>query len=466
MTTFIRSLIHRLSPLIERIREDENLVRLIQHSGLLYASGIITIGLTFAQQISTASLLGAADFGRFAAVMSSRLLIQLLVSFRTLDASTKFLAQSLDDHDDAEAANVAQTMSWYVLIDVVAGMIGVLLMLLLAGPIATHLLDAPDTLFLVQLVALTIPFRLIALGVPNGMLRLYDHFGLLSAKSVAFALVRLILITGAAVLGFGLFGVIVGAIVAEIFHAAMMLVLMAVTWRQHRPNIRLFQFGSSVYLLEHIKLMGNLWLNGTVNAIQRETLIPILALLASPADVGVFRIGLDTALLIRRLIDPILIALQPKILSIYEQASREEFLNFIKRSTILLTFLVSPITLGMIIVGPFVLPHLLGDEFAGAAEITAILALAIGLEAVFSWLWVAMVAVNRIAWDNAAVTLRVILTVGGLLLIVPTQEALGAAIVRGAVGIVIIVLRFMLFWYAIRLEDETASSEVVLESEA
>jgi O-antigen/teichoic acid export membrane protein len=410
--------------LIKRVRSDANLSGLLRDSGILYAAGLISIGLTFAQQISTARLLGAADYGRLAAVLSSTALILLLVDFRTWEANNKLLPEFMARQASDEAA---RTMTWFMVLDIGFGIIGTVLLMLLAVPVARLLLRVPELDWLVRMFAVIIPFRLFSMGVPTSMIRVYDRFDWLAGKSVFYALLRLVLMSGAALLGLGLQGVLLGAIIGEIVNALLLLVMMLLLWQRENSGHRLFDLQRPAGMASTGRLIGSLWISASLKGFQREAFIPILSLVALPEQVGLFRSGLDIAQLIQRLIEPLSIAIKPKVMKLLAVDTRAAAIQFIKQSSLLLAILLWPVTLGILILGPSILPRLLGADYSGIATIVNVLIIGMAVMGNLIWMRSVLVALDAVRWEIILDFVLFVLAITGIWLLAPEYGALAAA---------------------------------------
>ncbi len=430
-----------------RISSDRHLVGLLRDSSILYVAGVISIGLTFAQQISTARILGPVEYGLLAAVLSSAALMLLLMDFRSWEAANKLISRCMADRDMDEAARVSSLLMG---VDVAFGMLGLILLLLLAPVVAAGLLRIPELTWLVQLYALIIPFRLFSMGVPTSLLRLYDRFDWLAAKSVIYSVLRLVLMTGAALLGLGLPGVVAGAIVGEVVNAAMLFVLVALLWRRQNPGVTLFRLALPHRPGSIFRLMASLWTSGSLKGLQQEIIIPLLALLTTPGQVGLFRSGMDVAQLVLRLVEPLSITIQPKIMKLYEMDTFAAFIRFIKQSTALLAVVIWPFTIFLILLGPVVIVPFLGEDYAGVWPIASLISAAFAVIGTFSWTRPALVSLNAVGWEIILDFGLLVLTAAGMFGLAPEQGALGAAVViavcfilyvAAALGIVIWVMR-------------------------
>lgn len=418
--------------LTSTIRNDSNLRDLLRHSSIMYASGLVSTLLITIQQISTAYLIGPADYGRLATVLGSGLLVMLIVDVRTWELGTKLLARPILERDYQESARV---ITWLTSADILTGLISAFIVFMFARLIAIHLLQAPELEWLVGLYTLSIPFRMLANGIARTGLRMYNRFGLLSAKSIVYGAARIVLMSGAALLGLGLEGVIIGAILAEVIGALMLLVMQVWIMRRELPGAKLIDFRKPRQFSEGIRMMGGLWFSATLAGLQVETFVPLLALLTTPTQVGLFRSGLDIAETIEKLLIPFMLVLFPQIVKSYEQTNRSQFESLIRQSTLFMGILTVPFLLGIIVIGPFILPRLLGENFGGVSAVASFIATGFTVYGLLMWTRPALIALNRIAELNLVGISVVILSTVCLFTLAPAYGAAGGAAIRGGVMI-------------------------------
>lgn len=414
--------------LMTKIKSDSRLKTMLRHTGIMYASGLFSTLLIIIQQISTASLLGPAEYGRLAAVLASGSLIMLIVDVRTWEVGTKLLAHSVNVQDNSETA---QVITWLTIVDLITGLLGAVVVFVLAPLIATHLLHAPALTWLVALYALSIPFRMLANGIARTTLRVYDRFGLLSLKSLIYGIARIVLISGAALVGLGLEGAIIGAILAEVIGTTVLLGMQVIVFRAEAPDCRLIDLRRPKQFDYGMKMMKGLWFSATFAGLQLELFVPVLALLTTPDQVGLFRSGLDVAEIVEKLLIPFMLVMYPQVMQTYETGNRSAFVQLIKQSAVLMGLMTLPIVLAVLLAGPFVLPRLLGSGYNDASTVASLIALGFTVYGILMWTRPALIAFSRIRELNLIGFATAILTTLALLAIAPSHGAIGAATVRG-----------------------------------
>lgn len=411
-----------------RIRRDTNLQDLLRHSGILYLSGLIAITLTFIQQITTARLLGSFDYGRFAIVLSSGLMITVLLDFRTWEVGSKLLAQPLEAQKHIEAVRV---ISWLWVLEISAGVIGAVIMLILAEPVALYLLHSPDLTWLIRLYAISIPFRIMTTGILGVVPRFFNRFDWLAVKAVAYAGIRLILISGAALLGLGLAGVVVAALLSEILHMMMLIVMGLGIWRRNMSDAPVFDLRKPANFQQGVRMLPVFWINSTLLGIHLHLFIPLAALLTNPTQIGIFRVGLDIMELLDKAIQPLWVVFTPKIIMLYTPQKLNEFRRYLRQCAAITNTITILLMAIMVVASPFVLPHLLsGQDYNGVVPVTIILTVANAVYIALLWTRPAIITTGLMSRHNVLTFALLILSLVVLVSFVPSNGAVGAAVAK------------------------------------
>lgn len=416
-----------LQKLTTAIRTDRNLSDMLRHSGVMYAFGTISTVLIVIQQITTASLIGAADYGRLATVLGSGAFIMLIMDVRTWEIGTKLLVRPINDKQHRQ---INQIINWLTLVDLMTGFLSALIVFALAPFIARDLLRAPELMWLVQLYALSNPFRMFSNGMARTVLRMYDYFNWLAWKSVIYGGSRLCFMTGAALIGLGLQGVIIGAILSEIIGALALMMMAWLVRRRETSDVSLWDFTRPQQFGEGMKLIPGLWLSGTLAGLQIEMFIPLLALLTTPEQVGLFRSGLDIGETIEKLLTPFAVVLWGQVMRTYEQNTRSALLQLVRQSSLLMGLLTLPFLIGIILIGPILLPRILGTGFESVALIASLISSGFTVYGILMWTRPALIALNRIQEINWIGVATVLVSTIALLIIAPLYGAIGGAVVR------------------------------------
>ena len=145
--------------------------RVLRHSGWLAGAYVLAFGFALVQNIVLARNLNPSGFGVLAVVITVVTFVQLLLGSRVWEAATTFVVEFTSKGD---AARATATVKLCYLVDALGALVGFLLLVLLADPIAR--------IFTVEAAAA--PIRLYAfsilLAIPiatsTALLRIGDRF--------------------------------------------------------------------------------------------------------------------------------------------------------------------------------------------------------------------------------------------------------------------------------------------------
>lgn len=433
-----------IQELLSKIRGDTHIHDLFRTSGILYAGALIALTLLLIQQFGLANLLGASDYGRLAIIISSGLLIMLFLEFRTWELGIKLLTTEITNQAHVE---VIRILNWLVSIELITGLSGMVLLFALAELLATRVLNIPGLESLIRVYALSLPFRVLADGVTSTIPRVYNQFKWVAYKTISNNFLRLVLMVGFVKLGYGLSGAVVGALISDVIN---FIVVMVIAWRilkREMPDVRLFDRTPPNQRSTGYRMMGDYWVISSLVGLNQQAIIPFTGILTSTAQVGLFRIGLDIAQFIDKLVAPITLGVTPQIMRIYEQEEWAIFTRYIKRTSYLFFIAVTPLTLAILVLGPTVFPRILHDEIYGLLPpVAAIISVGYAITvAITPWTRPALIAVGYSRIQSIALLLQTIMMFVLVWWLTPSYGALGAAVAM-CVSMALFSLFYLFFW--------------------
>jgi O-antigen/teichoic acid export membrane protein len=427
-----------------KITEDVHVQDLLRTSGILYAGGIIALVLLLIQQFSLAKILGASDYGRLAIIVSSGLLVLLFLDFRTWELGIKLLTTEITTQSHVE---VVRIINWLVTIELGTGLMGTVLLFVFAEPIAARLLDIPGSEWLIRLYALSLPFRVLSDGVFSSIPRVYNEFKWIAYKTVSNNLVRLVLMVTLVLLGYGISGAVVGASISDFINFIVVVVIARRILKRELPGVRLIDLRRPRQQAAGYRMIGDYWVISTLAGLHQQAFIPLMGILTSTAQLGLFRISLDIAQFIERLAAPINLGVTPQIMRIYEQEEWGTFTRHIKRTASLFAIVVTPLTLAILILGPFVFPRILTDEgYRLLPTVAGVLAIGYAITvAITPWTRPALLAVGYSRIQSVIMLFQTFVMFILLWWLTPPYGALGAAIAMAA-PMAFVSLFYLFFW--------------------
>jgi O-antigen/teichoic acid export membrane protein len=440
----LRSAKRFIERIFVQLRTDTHIRDLLRTSGILYVGGLIALILGLIQQFSLARLLGPSDYGRLAIIISSGLLILLFLDFRTWELGIKLLTTEISNQSHLE---VVRLLNWLSRIEWVTGILGALLLFILAEPLALHLLNIPGFEWLIRFYALSLPFRVVADGVTNTVPRVYNNFKWVAYKTVSNNFFRLVLMVALVLLGYGLSGAVVGAVISDIINFIIVMVIALRILKREMPGVRLWDRTPPRQQVEGYRLMGDYWVVSSLVGLNQQAIIPVIGLLTSTAQVGLFRLALDIAQFIDKLVAPLTLGATPQIMRIHAQEEWRTFVGYVKRTAVLFFAAVAPLTLAIIVLGPIIFPQILQDEsYAALPIVAAITSIGYAITvAITPWIRPALIVLGHSRIQSFAILGQSIILFILVWWLTPRYGALGAAIGMG-VSMGILSLFLLFFW--------------------
>ncbi len=414
-------------PVIENGRD--RLLGLFRESGVLYVGGGLTVVLTLAQQLTTARFLGPSGYGKLAIVTGSVTVAFLVLDIRSWEVATRLLAAPIrrDDHDE-----VLRIAAWTLRLELLTGFLGGGLLVVTSPLVARHLLNQPSASWIVAAAGVAVAARVAATGMSTAVIRLAGRFRWLAVKSVGYAGARLLLITSPVALGWGFTGAAGGVILSEVINATVVVLLGRAALRTIAPHgtLPLWRSDPPAEAARGRRLIPSLWLSASLKALQLETFLPLAALLAPPADVGLLRTGLDIADVPGKAAGPLATVIFPRIVTAREH-SREAFGNALRSSASGLLIIVAPVTL-MVIGGTPLAVNVLPSGYEDVVSVAIVLTIGFAVSASTIWVRHAIVALDRVRAQNIVGAVLVLLSVSAMVVTVPVHGAIGAALVMAS----------------------------------
>jgi O-antigen/teichoic acid export membrane protein len=263
-----------------------------------------------------------------------------------------------------------------------------------------------------------------------------------------------VLIAGPALLGWGLIGVIIGSLLSEIIHFLLVVFMTYRLWHQNSSeDIGLIRLQRPQRFHQGLRLVRQLWVSASIKGLQLETFVPLLALLTTPAQVGLYRGALDVAQLLARLTEPLQVVIQPTLMQIYQQQPLAVFTRYIRQITLILAGIVVPFLLVVLVFGPQLFAVVFGEEFVGIAPVTSILTVGYGITTMTLWIRPSVIALDRLHEQNIIGIIIFIYTIAALF-VASDAGALGAALVMSSALIFYVILSLVVLWRQLRDEQQ------------
>ena len=186
-------------------QQDRVLGRLLRNTGYLFSGNTISLGLSMAQSILAARLLGVEGFGVVGTITVFTSTINRLFSFRMGELAVKYVGQFQTEGRKDRAAAVVKAAG---LAEALTSVLAFLLLILLSPLAADVFAKDPATAPLFMLYGLTIPGNLMT-ETATGVLQVSRKFRSQALVNVGQSLLTALLIAAAFFTGGGMWEVVI-----------------------------------------------------------------------------------------------------------------------------------------------------------------------------------------------------------------------------------------------------------------
>lgn len=402
------------------LREEAFSRMLVNAGWLLGANGLSAVFLTAATLLS-ARALGAAQYGLLALTLSYVAVAGRLMTFQPWQAFVKFGSDCLAAND---RQGLRRLIAFGWTLDATGSLAGFLLAYCAAAPLTRALGWDPSAAGLIRLYSLALPaaWR----GTPIGVLRLFNRFDLFGYAQA---------VRGAAIL--------VGTAVCAFFGGDAAAFALAYLAGAVTGELALIAAGR--YVLRRQRLSGSDWLrlprlsgrfpgiwdfawttnfSTTIRLLAKEVDILVVASVAGPAAVGVYRLAKQAGRVMILPLDPLHHSVYPELARLWSRCDRRGFLRVLRRSTLLAAALAGSCWLLFAAAGRPMIRILAGREFGAAYGIGLLYLLALAVLFLSFALQPALAAMGRPRETFKAHLFSAVLYVS---ILVPALRALGIA---------------------------------------
>lgn len=363
-------------------REDALFRRVVKNSGHLLSGNVIAAGLGFVQGILAVRLLGVADWGLVATVITFASNINRLLTFRMSEVVVKRVGEALTRGAKAEASAAVKAA---MLAESLTSLAAFLVLAALTPWAAQTFAKNPQTgpFFLVYgLILLTN----LAAESATGVLQSQRRFDWIARLNILQSLLTAGVILYAFLARRGLETVILAYVLGKSVNG---LGLVFLAFWQLRQTLGADWWKTPLASLPEKRGMLTFMLNtnliGTVNLFTRDNIPLYLAALLSTTQVGYFKLA-------QGLINLILLPLDPLIWPTYTEISRTvaekqwaATRQLLRRVSLTTGSVVGAIGGGLALTGWFLLPFLYGPQALPAYPALLILLIGYGFASTFQW---------------------------------------------------------------------------------
>jgi len=355
----------RINSKVQEFFADKHMSEIAKGTILAFVLKVIGAGLAFAFNVAIARLLGAEGAGLFFLALSVTAIGSVLGRIGLDNTLLRFIATHATK---GEISSVKGVYSLGMRLAVTVSCVLSLLGFLLSPWIAIEVFNKPALTESLQWMSLAIlPFAI--LNLHGASLKGLKHIrNALLIQSISVPLLGLLLIWPLVIIG-GVEGVSWSYLSATVITALLGYFIWQKATIKYKVNPSPYSFS---FLLSSCK---PLFITSLMNyAVLPWAPLVILGIWADSQDVGIYGAASRIAMLVSFILITINNVLAPKFAELY---AKNDFINLEKtarKSTLMITFLASPLFILLIFAGEWVM-MLYGSEFIGGAIILTILAI-------------------------------------------------------------------------------------------
>jgi O-antigen/teichoic acid export membrane protein len=433
--TSIRRRLRRVLP----TSDDDGLLRgLATNSAWAMAATTVSAAALAVEILMLAHYLGPTTLGVLLLVTAYPDAVQQLLDFRVRDAMTRYLTGFVAQGRNREAVAIVKLL-W--MLDVAVSAVAVLIVVITAGIAAELLVNDSGDARLMIIYSVGLFFG--SLDTASGpVLRALDRFALSFAAGSASSVTRLGLVAGVLLAGGGLEAVVWARAGAELMTTLLqgsvsLYVLAQLLWKDRGAPVSLLRdrFGEIGRFLVNTNLAGALRLAST----KLDTIL--VGLLASPATVAIYRIGIQFGRLPVLVADSLYTAVYPAFVRALATDRLDQVRRIAYRISIVMAALCVPVGLGLALTSESLMSFLAGDAFRSAGPAFAVCLGGVLPYLVFFWTQPLMLAAGHAGSLLKIMSVATVAQLAAILLLVPGLGAKGAAAALAIMYILAVALQ-------------------------
>ncbi len=417
--------------LVRRFLENPLVRRVMRNSGYLLSGSTIAALLSMGQSALSARLLGVAGFGLLGTVTQFATVVNGLTSFRMGQLVVSYVSDFTAHDQPQHAAAVFKAAG---LAEIVSSLIAYGL-LLLCAPLAARYLapNDPANAGLYVLYGLIILANLMAES-STGLLQVFNQFRVLAGITIGQSALTLALIAFFFFTGGGLTEVLLAYLAGKV---AWALATTAAAVLQARKRWGPGWWRAPLSLLTErrrdlLRFAINTNLTTSLNLVTRDSEILWLSAFSTPEQVGWYKLALAIRTLLINPVDPL-------IATTYREVTREvahrrwRNVRYLLRSGSMLSAAWTvPASLGVVVLGPWLITSIWGEAFLPAYDILLILLLGVMVVNILYWNRNVLLPLGKPEFPTHVHLAAAVAKTVGILLLVPRGGAGAMAMLLSA----------------------------------
>ncbi|MHB8134142.1 MAG: lipopolysaccharide biosynthesis protein [Anaerolineaceae bacterium] len=364
----------------------------MQNSTYLFSSNTVSSGLTTIQGILAAVILGPKDYGILGLIITFASNVNRLLSFRMGELVIKFGGAYLESGEKNKAASVIKLAGYT---EIISSIIAYLLLLLTAPLASKFILKNPDLSKWIMIYGVALLANFVT-ETSTAILQLANKYKTIAAFNLAQNIVTAIWIVVLFIMNGNLFQVLLAYLVGKfifgfgIFLSGIIQLksLVGDDWRTQSVN----QVENK---WEIVKFAFSTNLSGTVNLLIRDSEVLWFGYFWSSEIVGYYKFGLAILNPIMMPINTLITTTYPEINRLISQKLWNPLRNLIKKTTLISLLWTGSCTLGLILLGDWLLSFIKDGKYLPSLPITLVLLIGYGCANILFWNRNLLLAFNR-----------------------------------------------------------------------
>ncbi len=378
---------------LNKLQENELFLRIVKNAGFLFSATGISSAMSMLQSILAGRLLGPATFGILGSVTAFTSVVNRFASFRMNELVVRYVGYYQENDDRKRAAAVFKVAS---LLEICSSIVALGLIFWLA-PLGAKFFAQDESLgFWFKLYGIIVLANLIYES-STGLLQIFDRFRIIAVINVIQSAVTLTLVIVSFFAKFGLTAVVLAYMVGKIIGSLGITVAALLEakrfwgsdwWRTDlgllKSEIRsLFTFAFSTNLSSTISLIAKdsevLWVSGFLGT----------------EMAGYYKTALALTGLIQLPISPLPSATFPELAREITRKKWNNVLYILRQGSRLAAIYSIPVTLGLVLLGKWVITLTYGSAYIPAYQPLIILLVGYTFVNILYWNRVALLSLAR-----------------------------------------------------------------------
>ena len=363
-------------------RQDRLLGAVIRNTGYLFSGSSISVALNMVQSVFAARLLGVDNFGVLGVVTVFASTVNRLFSFRMGELVVKYM-----DHFGAEKRpdRAAAVVKAAALTEGITSLLAFVVLVLLAPLAAQIFTKDPATTPWFLIYGLIIPGNLCT-ETSTGVLQVHRRYRSQAAINIGQAVLTAVAIVAAYFLHGTMLVVVLAYLVGKLILGIGPMVL---AWQSlgelYGPGWWRASFSLLPPRRELVSFAVSTNLSATLNMVVRDSEQLWVGFFLSTTEVGYYKLALAAINLIMVPITPFINTTYPELSRAVSEKAWPQLRRLLRRVTLISAGFTGAVSLGLLVLGYWLIVTIYGAEFAPAYPVLLVLLAGYGVANVLFW---------------------------------------------------------------------------------